>query len=946
MTNLTFPSADGQPTSFLSDRYLANASLQLENEWREGSKRRWVPVGNSSRHLGLQLQLGRLVAYSEQGGAVPASSLQSRCTGCDAGTDQPTIMEVALNRSSYQLAILAPVHEQGADMFSCGPLTAGSSFLSVAAAAWTVVASRLPVGARVLDTCGRPERARDQLFGLLSSAAADPRRLVGVISLSEATGAGVADMLQQAGVPHVCVPVDGHGAVYDRLAGPYRTVPLVEHEVHAIVSLARRFGWGYLSVLHSTDAYGVRALQQLTETAPQHDICVGSVIGVGGGFGAAEATGAYAELRRPPAAPTVVILVSRPEQTRLLLAAAARGGVDDRLLFVVGRHWGPQLADETLAPVLRRAVFVTLPEAPVTPVTRWLAAMTPSDHEPFPDAWFAEYSRRERGCQPAGVADGAERPACVGDRNDTAPPVSPYVYHAALAVSVLLDSLDGYLRRHCVPGEPCARLVGAELMAEMDTRLANASGPQRARLMEADGLRVWTLPDGRRPRSLGSYRRGLLRLAGPIGLLTRHRSGCSSGPCLQTCARQSDKFASLSVPMPLPDLEGFRSIFGVICVAFSALGVLVALICLIYFNASASRICRSPVDCQVLIGLMLVCCDNAAFLLQPSAAVCGTRRFLTGFAYATVYSALLVKVIHLWRVRGGRSDELSQRGALLLVALCLLVIQALLAAAWLVLSPPRVELLDAAYRCSPAGRFEQDLAVSLSYVLVLKLMLACFCMAGWRSAESHHEPRWLLATVVVNSAIWTGWLGVALSWPQTNRDNATVLCNLACTCVFFVCLYLRKVLLFNYLWRNPDDPELHSPMTVSTINNSFLMQMPAKLKNFSFVRTPQLSERIQENARTWNPSTEENSASLSFADDESMDLDRSLSVHEFPLAEEHSRTAAACLHVEAVTSSSESEDMDHYDTPKALNEFVRRMGDRTVLVLPSDHAGQDEDSKI
>ena len=50
------------------------------------------------------------------------------------------------------------------------------------------------------------------------------------------------------------------------------------------------------------------------------------------------------------------------------------------------------------------------------------------------------------------------------------------------------------------------------------------------------------------------------------------------------------------------------------------------------------------------------------------------------------------------------------------------------------------------------------------------------------------------------------------------------------------------------------------------------------------------------------------------------------------------------MHVtqEAVTSSSESEDMDHYDTPKALNELVRRLGDRTVLVLPTENTdGED-----
>ena len=156
------------------------------------------------------------------------------------------VRQVALAGSSYQLAVLAPVHREGADMFRCGPLADTETLVGVAAAAWTVAASRLPVGARVLDTCGRPERARDQLFSLLSSAAADPRRLLGVLSLSEPAGAAVAGMLRQAGVPHVWLPLTGHGGAYDRLVGPYRAVPPVELEVHAVVSLARQFGWRQL----------------------------------------------------------------------------------------------------------------------------------------------------------------------------------------------------------------------------------------------------------------------------------------------------------------------------------------------------------------------------------------------------------------------------------------------------------------------------------------------------------------------------------------------------------------------------------------------------------------------------------------------------------------------------------------------------------------------------
>ncbi|KAF0308321.1 Metabotropic glutamate receptor 2 [Amphibalanus amphitrite] len=929
----------------------------------------WQPVGNCTVQNGLQLELEQLVAYRTDGEPVPAAEVRSTCPSCQPPPDQTHIMEVALAGSSYQLAVLAPVHREGADMFRCGPLADTETLLGVAAAAWSVAASRLPVGARVLDTCGRPERARDQLFSLLSSAAADPRRLLGVLSLSEPAGAAVAGMLRQAGVPHVWLPLTGHGGAYDRMVGPYRAVPPVELEVHAVVSLARRFGWRYLSVLHSTDQYGLWARQLLVETAPQHDICVGSVIGVGGGFGAAEAEGALAELGRDSAASTVVVLVSRAEQTRRLLAAAAAAedGLRERLLFVVGRHGGPPPDDERLAPALRRAVFVSLPESPpMTAVSRWLATMSADSHAPLPDEWFAELAERRRQCAEA-AADGQPASAdCAAlPREQSPPPVSAYVHQASAAVAALLDTLSQYLQRHCVPGQPCAQLVGAELMEALDARLANTSSstPQRPRLLSAE-LQLWAVPDGRRPRPLASYGRGLLRLAqGEAGwraALEQHRSECSTGPCLATCAQQTELLAPRAGgPPPEPEPAALRSVFGVVSVVLSALGVLVALGCLAYFSLSASsRVCRSPVDAQVLVGLILICCDNVAFLLPASAGVCGARRFVTGLAYATVYSALLVKMIQVWRVAGGRCDELSQRGALLLVSLCLLAVQALLGAAWLVLSPPRAQTLVGRLRCAPAGRFEAELAVSLIYVLLLKLGLVCFCAAGWRgesaSGGREPEPRWLLATAGLTGAAWAGWLAAVLSWPAEH----------------------------------------------SACHRHRHLQPGLRLR---LLRLPLPEE---ENARTWNPATEENGASLSFADDESVDLDRSLSVHEFTLsAEQRSRiTAAACLHVtrqlsrdsaaaaggarlgveggavavgsgrdgritpdmppdelnryfvevgprvsceETVTSSSESEDMDHYDTPKALNELVRRLGDRTVLVLPTDNAdGQDEDSKI
>lgn len=96
----------------------------------------------------------------------------------------------------------------------------------------------------------------------------------------------------------------------------------------------------------------------------------------------------------------------------------------------------------------------------------------------------------------------------------------------------------------------------------------------------------------------------------------------------------------------------------------------------ILYNLFQVTVGTTVLGYMILFGLLLLYAVNFAFVLSPNEATCGVRRFGLGLAYAVVFSGLLVKAMHIWRVQGC-PDHIAHPAALLVVAVGLVLIQVL-----------------------------------------------------------------------------------------------------------------------------------------------------------------------------------------------------------------------------------------------------------------------------
>jgi hypothetical protein len=91
---------------------------------------------------------------------------------------------------------------------------------------------------------------------------------------------------------------------------------------------------------------------------------------------------------------------------------------------------------------------------------------------------------------------------------------------------------------------------------------------------------------------------------------------------------------------PWPAALGGLSLFGAFLTVLTAL----------YFFAAAalpnSNMCggTSVLGFVILLGLLLLFTANLSFVLTPTEATCGARRFLPGLAYTVIFAGMLLKV--------------------------------------------------------------------------------------------------------------------------------------------------------------------------------------------------------------------------------------------------------------------------------------------------------------
>lgn len=88
----------------------------------------------------------------------------------------------------------------------------------------------------------------------------------------------------------------------------------------------------------------------------------------------------------------------------------------------------------------------------------------------------------------------------------------------------------------------------------------------------------------------------------------------------------------------------------------SLFGAFLTLLTALYFLAAAalpnSNMCggTSVLGYLILLGLLLLFAANLSFVLTPTEATCGARRFLPGLAYTVIFAGMLLKVKYCYQM--------------------------------------------------------------------------------------------------------------------------------------------------------------------------------------------------------------------------------------------------------------------------------------------------------
>uniref|UniRef100_A0A131YFX7 Pheromone and odorant receptor n=1 Tax=Rhipicephalus appendiculatus TaxID=34631 RepID=A0A131YFX7_RHIAP len=745
---------------------------------------------------------------------------------------------------SLAIGAVLPVHRRGSDMFSCGGLhEGGSTFQSMLAVAYALDRANqnrtddLRLDAVVFDSCGTPQRAESLVYGYMTSSMreAKAKPLVSMITFENKVAEEVAPVLKDAGVPLVLTSTTSRFTRESRPVG-IQTLPPIVWQVEAALGLLRHYDWSYVYFLYSGDEFGQDAYYHVTKSLARLGLCVADSQRVDPDATEEDVLATVLKLTDSDVR-VVVVLAEDKEVSNRIAVAARRASLLERFVWVGTEGFSD---NERLLETLHGAdvdVFsLRLDNEPLPDYARFVSSLTLGRHEPIPDAWFEEFWQLQFGCrlpnarrvheQFARICTGREKLEVRQDR---------YVYHTVDTVTRIaaavrdhvakncpaalaggLDSLEG-CKKSALRREVSVTLLGTDLesCSECQPSTITTFG-YRVLKMNGSSVRNYTY------QNVGSFFKNVLFVDdGQVDFF----SGVAP---MSTCVRDCDErcpasIAAAGVPADNEYLRqhreslaaNFRTVWGIVVTALSLLGMVLVIICALYFlMAFPVTVGTTVLGYMILVGLLALYAVNFAFVVGATEASCGVRRFLMGLAYSIIFSGMLVKVLNTWRLMGYHqrmhhdTTQLSSPAGLLVIACGLVVIQVVLTAAWLVLMPPRIGLYERVWRCAPPASFEDELVVSMVYVMLLLAVTILFSVLTWPCRENNGESRWILACCVSVGLAWLAWTVLGTQLPTRYRDATIAVANLVCATLVMLCLYLRKVYLYNKLARQARDQEI------------------------------------------------------------------------------------------------------------------------------------------
>ena len=204
---------------------------------------------------------------------------------------------------------------------------------------------------------------------------------------------------------------------------------------------------------------------------------------------------------------------------------------------------------------------------------------------------------------------------------------------------------------------------------------------------------------------------------------------------------------------------------------------------------------------MLLLGLFLCSALGAVLAATPTPATCAVVRFGTGFAYAIVFSALLVKCVCRISLNGGVYLPAPYQALLLLFAV---LIQVAVGVQWLLNSPPRVDtpplhhrLVVTAEDLVTAPLFlchtsYTDLLLSLLYVMCLIIFVAVLAIKSRGIRDNYREATFIGLAVGCSIPVWLIWMLCGLVVPERHRDACMAFGLVSTATIVFLVMFMPK----------------------------------------------------------------------------------------------------------------------------------------------------------
>ncbi|XP_022091855.1 metabotropic glutamate receptor 4-like [Acanthaster planci] len=268
------------------------------------------------------------------------------------------------------------------------------------------------------------------------------------------TAASVADLFQ--------VPMISYAATSDELSDkvkfPFflRSVAPDRFQVDAIIDILDHFRWDYISIIYSTDEYGINGARLLQQKAEEYGICVWLSVSIRAASSEREVSDVVQRLKKNTKS-KVTVMFAVFQVANAVLSEGKRLGLPSNMTWIASDAWGHRLAKFNNEDIALGGLFIDLESNSVPIFEKHFKTLTPDNNRQNP--WFDSYWKyllSKTNC--SRVSDDKELPECIlashktGFSSKAIAAVMDAVYALAYALDSLLDDVcSGMMIHNCRP---------------------------------------------------------------------------------------------------------------------------------------------------------------------------------------------------------------------------------------------------------------------------------------------------------------------------------------------------------------------------------------------------------------------------------------------------------------------------------------------------------------